>query len=721
MNMMSSSDDTEQQKQTIPSSSLESSLESSVSRQRQRQCCPLSRLEGDMTRHALQIVDSAIHAVNPYTAIQNAISISTNNTNTNNNNNNDDDDDDDEEDPTTTTNTTTATTTTTKNTNQNHQPILTIQTNLVRREQQQQQQQHNKKTNTTNTTTNTTRSTTNTTTTTTDTTMKIDLNDYNQIVIVAFGKASSAMATATIQQLYPNDDDDNNSNNNNNSKKKNTLPCVGVVICKDGHATPDEVQMLERHNITVYEASHPVPDDRSITATNHLIRVLRSYASSRTTTLTFCLISGGGSSLLCRPSSPLTLEDIRTVNTLLLRSGMDITQMNVIRKKLEHTVKGGGITRISHPSTTIALVLSDVLGDPLDLIASGPTVVPDTSTYQDAWDIIMNQQDQQDQDQHQQPSSSSFLSQLPPRVVQLLKDGLEQEQQQQQQQQQKEKQEETEDEYCRHSSTILVGNNALAVQAAARKAQQLGYHPIILGTEMQGEAKEVAKVYVQLAKHLQSTLSNNNNNNNNNTIDTNNNNDTTNHHNFAMASSLPVALIAGGETTVTLNNNNNHNTNNNNGTSNSSIGKGGRNQELALSAAIQLEAMSLQNIVLASVGTDGGDGPNCDAAGAVVTSTTINNNNNNNNNNNTSSSSKVQAQQALRRHDAYTFFNEIGQQLQLQQQNQQQQQQDDNSDHDEPTMIVPPPPLVKTGPTGTNVADICVTLIHHPSPTILPS
>jgi glycerate 2-kinase len=506
-----------------------------------------SNLEQDMTKQALQIVDKAIQAVNPYTAIQNTLHRKDNLLQIRTTLNDGDDDDDDDDDS-------------------------SLQT--------------------------------------------IKLQNYQQILVVAFGKASSAMAAAALQQIYPGI-----SSNNNHTTID--IPCSGVVICKDDHATKEEIQLLQQHHIQVLQASHPVPDQRSIDATQQLIELVQSNASP--TTLTLCLMSGGGSALFTQPK--ISLPDLQRVNTLLLQSGMDIQQMNVLRKKLD-TAKGGGLAQACYPSTTLSLVLSDVLGDPLDLIASGPTV-KDPSTYQDAHDIVHKYQ---------------LESQLPKAVMDVLQEGLELEKRQQPNTPTKN----NFDNVFEKCQTILVGNNAMAVNAAAHEAQDLGYHPVILGTEIEGEAKEIAKMYVGMARYLQNNfvrsgkmLSS-----------------------FAVAPSLPVALIAGGETTVTLprdnNNNNNH-------------GKGGRNQALALSAALELESLGLRNVVLASVGTDGGDGPT-DAAGAVVDGTTV-------------ASTKAEALQALAMHDSYTYLDSLGNHL-------------------------PSPPLIKTGPTGTNVADVCVTLIH---------
>jgi len=437
------------------------------------------------------------------------------------------------------------------------------------------------------------------------------VKDYDEIVLVAFGKASSAMATSVLEQVFPK----------NEIKGNLDIPCQGVVICKDGHATKYEKEVLTKHGVQIYEASHPVPDDRSSNAADKLIQMVSSHASPRT--LVLCCISGGGSSLFCRPAPPLTLEDLQQVNSVLLASGMGIEEMNVLRKRLEQG-KGGRLASSCFPSHVVALILSDVIGDPLDLIASGPTV-PDTSSWQDGWNIVQQYK---------------LEDKLPKAVVEMLQRG----------------QDGTlgdspssDHPVFETVTNILVGNNALAVEAASNAAKTLGYQPVVLGTEIEGEAKEVAKIYTAMASYLQKTLSQNSN----------------QKESYTVAQSLPVALIAGGETTVSL-------------TPNS--GKGGRNQELALSAALELDSLNLRNVVLTSVGTDGGDGPT-DAAGAVVDATTI-------------GTTRSRAREALANHNAYPYLDSL----------KTASQKEDNI----------PSPLIKTGPSGTNVADICVTLIRSP-------
>eukprot|EP00934_Nitzschia_sp_Nitz4_P002421 Nitzschia sp. Nitz4//scaffold40_size135432//111029//112459//NITZ4_003264-RA/size135432-processed-gene-0.180-mRNA-1//-1//CDS//3329551279//2416//frame0 len=425
-------------------------------------------------------------------------------------------------------------------------------------------------------------------------TFEIKVGDYDELVVVAFGKASSAMAAAVVQQQIQDG-------------KSLFEKSSGLVICKDDHATQEEMDLLLKHGIQVQMASHPVPDERSHAAAEKLIDLVQQRASPRT--LVVCCISGGGSSLFCQPVAPLTLEDLQQTNAVLLASGMGIEDMNVIRKRLE-TGKGGRLAAKCHPSQLVTLVLSDILGDPLDLIASGPTV-PDSSCWKDAWELVERFQ---------------LGDKLSEPVMTLLKQGA--------------------DGYLDDSptsvhhvfetaQTVLIGNNQLAVDAAARRAQALGYTPIVIGTRVEGEAKEIPNVYTAMAMHLQESTG----------------------RAFSFAPTLPVALIAGGETTVSL-------------TPNS--GEGGRNQEMALSAALLLDKLRLRNVVFASVGTDGTDGPT-DAAGAVVDGSTARHD--------------IQAaRDSLTRHDAYNFFDKLG-------------------------GVLDDPPLIKTGPTGTNVADICVTLV----------
>ena len=385
-------------------------------------------------------------------------------------------------------------------------------------------------------------------------------------------------------------------------------------------------------------------------------------------------ISGGGSALFCTPAPGLDLRDLQAAHTALLQTGWDVRDMNRVRQRLE-TGKGGGLARAAAltgnnntRTDMVALLLSDVLGDPLDLIASGPTVVSTDVTSSWSWERF----------RQRWPSHLE----LPPAVWRVL-------------QQEDEppsptktsdtKKDDDNDRSCGYCYNHLVGNNAMAVRAAATEARRLGYSPVVLGTQWQGEAQTVAQVLVALAQHLRQPPSC--------MMDNGDDGDDSsllgNHHKF------PVALIAGGETTVTL-------------PSLSATGKGGRNQELALAAALALQSHQLRQVVVASVGTDGSDGPT-DAAGGIVDGGTVDR---------LASVVEESAEQALQRHNAYPYLA-----------------------HQDAAGVSP---LVKvrtkkigqeelnvyvlnflhnlyprhnsswqTGPTGTNVADILIVLVHE--------
>lgn len=327
--------------------------------------------------------------------------------------------------------------------------------------------------------------------------LKFDLeNDYDEIILVAFGKASTAMSTSVLEQVFPKGLDNSNIGTS----------CKGVVICKDGHVTQHEKEILTRHGVQIYEASHPVPDSRSVEAADRLIDMVSSNASDRT--LVICCISGGGSALFCRPSNPLTLDDLQKVNSILLASGMGIQEINVLRKRLEDG-KGGRLAASCFPSDVVALILSDVIGDPLDLIASGPTV-PDQSSWEDGWNIVQKY---------------NLEEELPTKVVEMLQEGLKGE---------LDDSPSSDHAIFEKSNNLLVGNNDLAVEAASNTAKRLGYQPVVLGTEIEGEAKEVAKIYTAMASYLQKMFEKTSDQSEDAFV------------NYAVSQSLPVALIAGG-------------------------------------------------------------------------------------------------------------------------------------------------------------------------------
>lgn len=175
-----------------------------------------------------------------------------------------------------------------------------------------------------------------------------NMNFYEKIVLIAFGKASSAMATAVVQQL--------SSSATKNKQQQQQQETMGVCICKDDHATQEEIETLQQFGCVVKEASHPVPDQRSASAAQQALQLVQQHASP--STLVICCVSGGGSALFCQPQDGLTLNDLQITNQALLASGMSIQDCNIIRKRLEQG-KGGRLAQACYPSQLITLVLSD--------------------------------------------------------------------------------------------------------------------------------------------------------------------------------------------------------------------------------------------------------------------------------------------------------------------------------------------------------------------------
>jgi hydroxypyruvate reductase len=305
------------------------------------------------------------------------------------------------------------------------------------------------------------------------------------------------------------------------------------------------------------------------------------------------------------PVPGVSLADLQTLTRVLLGCGATINQINTIRKHLSQ-LKGGRLAQLAAPAAVVSLILSDVVGDPLEVIASGPTV-PDPTTFQDAWSILARHNILQDVP----PSITSHLSAgLEGGVPETPKPG---------------------DPIFDGVQNVIVGSNRLAAQAAAAEARRRGWQTLLLTTFLEGEAREVGRVIAGLAKGLA--------------------------RNETMVPvgrpvSKPTCLVLGGETTVTLRGD----------------GKGGRNQELALAAALAL--VGWEGILLASLGTDGTDGPT-DAAGAFADGASM--------------ARAVQlglnAEVYLARNDAYHFFQQLGD-------------------------------LIITGPTRTNVNDLILVLVQ---------
>ncbi len=350
----------------------------------------------------------------------------------------------------------------------------------------------------------------------------VNLEHVAHVWVLGFGKAAAVMAQAVEDVLDDYVDG-------------------GIVVVKDGYAVPTR-------RVQVMEAGHPVPDERSVQGAQ---AVLALAQKAQEDDLVLVVISGGGSALLTLPAEGVTLEDIRTTTEVLLRAGATINELNAVRKHLS-AVKGGQLARALAPARVIGLVLSDVIGNPLDVIASGP-LSPDPTTFADAWAVL---------------EKYRVLDKVPPRVREHLQAGM------------AGAVRETPkpgDPVFDRVHMVIVGDNAHAATAAARAAANRGYRALILTTFLEGEAREVAKAVAALGKEVV-------------------------RHRRPVPP--PACLILGGETTVTVRGG----------------GKGGRNQELALSAALTLEGWP--DITVIALGTDGTDGPT-DAAGGMVDGGTV--------------------------------------------------------------------------------------------------
>ncbi|HEC23815.1 MAG TPA: glycerate kinase [Chloroflexi bacterium] len=342
----------------------------------------------------------------------------------------------------------------------------------------------------------------------------------------------------------------------------------------------------------VFPAAHPLPDERNVRAAQAIAEVARRAKEDDTL---IALISGGGSAHLTLPDGDLTLDDLRRITDALLRAGAPIRDLNTVRKHCER-LKGGGLARLAYPAPVWAFILSDVMGDPLDVIASGPTAA-DPTTYADALAVLerYNVRDAVPAvTAHLEAGARGELPENP-------KPG---------------------DPAVAHVTNMIIGSNRLALEAARKRAAETGWKVVGFEFGVEGEAREQGERLARIARDL------------------------------ARRPDSPCCYLMGSETTVTVRGN----------------GRGGRNQEMALAAALAIDG--LENAVIATFATDGIDGPT-DAAGAIVTGQTIAR----------SREMGLDAQAYLDNNDSYTFFKQVG-------------------------------GLIRTGPTGTNVNDIAMVLVY---------
>lgn len=377
-------------------------------------------------------------------------------------------------------------------------------------------------------------------------------NFSGRVILVAAGKAAWQMANAAHDCMGEKIDG-------------------GIVITKYDHV------MGPIGNLVCYEAGHPIPDENSFSATQKALDMVSDLTEQDTVLF---LLSGGGSALFEKPT--VSGEELQDITAQLLASGADITEMNTIRKRLS-VVKGGRFALACAPAKVYSVVLSDIIGDPLDMIASGPAY-PDSTTCTMAKEVVKK---------YELRLSEEALACLDVETPKELS----------------------------NVTTQITGSVSQLVAAAASAVEELGYEACILTDCLSCQAKEAGAFLASIAK-------------------------------THSGSGKKLAFLAGGETVVKL----------------TGTGKGGRNQELALSAAVGIDG--LENVCIFSVGSDGTDGPT-DAAGGYVDGTTAQR----------LRKLGIDIYDVLQNNDAYHAL-----------------QKTDG--------------LIVTGPTGTNVNDVAVVLIE---------
>lgn len=396
------------------------------------------------------------------------------------------------------------------------------------------------------------------------------INDGRPAYVVAAGKAALGMALQA-EKLYEGGFEDG-----------------AVAVVPERLAKRTETPKTFR----AFPAAHPLPDESNIKAAREIAKVAHKAGEGDKLLV---LLSGGGSAHLTLPENGLELEDMRRITEALMHAGATVKELNIIRKHCE-MLKGGGLARLGAPANVWTFILSDVVGDTLHTIASGPTA-PDPSTYQDALDVI---------------KSYRVLDAAPAVVAHLeagargelpetLKPG---------------------DPELNHVTNLLIGSNRKSLLLTRQIATSAGWNVVGFEMGVEGEARLTGFKLGLIA------------------------------HDLVNRPDRPCCWLLGGESTVTVH----------------GAGAGGRNQELALSAAITMDG--LENVALASFATDGVDGAST-AAGAIVTGQTLQK----------ARELGIDPQEYLNNNDSQTFFEKVG-------------------------------GLIKTGPTGTNVNDIVILLAY---------
>ena len=399
------------------------------------------------------------------------------------------------------------------------------------------------------------------------------MSDYDNIYVVGAGKAVYRMALA-VEKL------------------------LGRKIADGFINIPELPARNTLKRIKISKARHPTPSIQGVRGTKRIIQILKKAG---TRDLVIGIISGGGSALMPLPAEGITLKEKIALTSLLLKTPATIHEINVVRKHLSH-IKGGQFACLAYPATLVTLFVSDIIGDPFDIQASGPTA-PDPSTFNDAIFIL---------------KKYAIWNRTPECIRERLTRGAEGI---------IPETPKSDHEAFRKGKiyNFTIGNHWSAVEAAKKKGIGLGYHTLDLTSSIQGEAREVSKVILSIGKDIQR---------------------------YQVPLKKPALIIAGGETTVHV----------------QGKGKGGRNQELVLSAVSQLQ----EGITIASFGTDGVDGINpSPVAGAIADASTYNR----------CSQKKISPHTYLAHNDSYHFFKKVG-------------------GH------------ILTGHTGTNVGDLILLIVR---------
>ncbi len=362
-----------------------------------------------------------------------------------------------------------------------------------------------------------------------------------RILVIGAGKASARMAEAV---------------------EAHWGPCEGLVITRYGYARPCE-------GIEIVEAAHPVPDLAGLKATNRILELVKSADEN---TFILALISGGASALLTSPAGTITLEEKQKLNSDLLASGAPITQMNIVRKHLSN-VKGGQLAAASYPAELLSLMISDIPGDDPAFIGSGPTV-GDNSTVDDARAIL-------ERYKIEIPSSVEVALSKPSGVVK------------------------TSDKRLSKTTNLIYAAPSQSLAAAKQVAEQAGGEVLVLGDDLEGEARELALQQIKLAKDV-----------------------------AVKPMTRPVLILSGGEVTVTKR----------------GSGIGGPNAEYTLATAIAADGHPQIHVLACD--TDGVDGA-AEVAGAYAGPETLEK----------ARRAGISAELALNNNDAHSFFASIQSQI----------------------------------------------------------